>query len=301
MLDIFTASRDNARMAAPATFDSFAAELLRLVAKFEKEIHEVKAPNYSEARLREDYLNPLISALGWDRENHAGLVQAKREIEIESRTDIAGRAKRADYLFRTDGHDRFICEAKKPSEELGPRSAFQAKRYAWNKKLHLALLTDFDELKVYLVGGKPRMDEPQVGEWKTWHFKQYPLVAQELWDMLSRERVAAGCIEAAIEALPKRAPGKGKARQAWLIKPDRTRELDTDFLEFLDGARRDLASDILKHNDRADVLEGTRLAATSTLQLFGESALVACKAMNSARSASLSGLVFPMLRPGSSW
>ena len=207
------ASVHNARMAVPVMFDSFSAELSRLVAKFEREIHEVKSANYSEARLREDYLNPLFTALGWDRENHAGLVQAKREIEIESRTDIAGRAKRADYLFRTDGHDRFICEAKKPSEELGPRSAFQAKRYAWNKKLHLALLTDFEELKVYLVGGKPRMDEPQVGEWKTWHFKQYPLIAQELWDMLSRERVAAGCIDAAIEALPKRPAGKGKAQQ----------------------------------------------------------------------------------------
>ena len=24
-------------------------------------------------------------------------------------------------------------------------------------------------------------DEAQVGLWKTWHFKQYPLVAQEMW------------------------------------------------------------------------------------------------------------------------
>ena len=54
MLDISTLPRHNAHMAAPATFDSFATELARLVAKFEKEIHEVKAVNYSEARLRED-------------------------------------------------------------------------------------------------------------------------------------------------------------------------------------------------------------------------------------------------------
>src|SRR5205814_7535860 len=38
----------NARMAAPATFASFSAELSRLVAKFEKEIHEVKTANYSD-------------------------------------------------------------------------------------------------------------------------------------------------------------------------------------------------------------------------------------------------------------
>ena len=79
--------------------------------------------------MRQDYLDPLIRALGWDLENHAGLIQKHREIEIESRTDVAGRAKRADYLFRTDGHDRFICEAKKPRVVLGPRDAFQAKRF----------------------------------------------------------------------------------------------------------------------------------------------------------------------------
>ena len=108
-------------MPAPATFDSFAAELSRLVAKFEKEIHEVKAANYSEARVRDDYLNPLFTALGWDRENHAGLVQAKREVEIESRTDILGRAKRADYLFRTDGCKRRLKSAAGGTEWCGGR------------------------------------------------------------------------------------------------------------------------------------------------------------------------------------
>ena len=101
-------------MPAPATFETFSAELSRLVAKFERELHEVKAPAYSEAKLRDDYLNLFFHALGWDLQNRAGLIQQKREVEIESRTDIAGRTKRADYLFRTDEHDRFVCEAKKP-------------------------------------------------------------------------------------------------------------------------------------------------------------------------------------------
>ena len=83
-------------MPAPATFETFSAELSRLVVKFEKEFKAVTDPGYLEARLRDDYLNPLIRALGWDLENHAGLIQIKREIEIESRTDVAGRAKRAD-------------------------------------------------------------------------------------------------------------------------------------------------------------------------------------------------------------
>ena len=247
-------------MSSPASLETFERELHRLVAKFEKEFTAVTDPGYSEARLRQDYLDPFIRALGWDLENHAGLVQQQREVEIESRTDVAGRAKRADYLFRTDTRDRFICEAKKPRVTLGPRDAFQAKRYAWNKKVVLALLTDFEDLKIFLVGGKPHKDSPDVGLWKHWHFKQYPLVAAEIWQLLARENVAAGSIESAIDKLPKRAPaGRGKARQLYLIKPDRTRELDTDFLEFLDEARRELAGDILRHNDRADILANGRL------------------------------------------
>ncbi len=125
-------------MAAPATFDSFSAELSRLTGIFEKNLSHYKKAGYDEASLRQEFLNPLFSALGWDVENKAGHIPQKREVEVESRTQIGGRAKRADYLFRTDGRDRFVCEAKKPADDLGDRPAFQAKRYAWNKGLPLA-------------------------------------------------------------------------------------------------------------------------------------------------------------------
>ena len=147
-------------MSSPASLETFAHELSRLVAKFESGFAQFTDSSYSEARVRQDFLDPFFRALGWDLENHAGLVQQHREVEIESRTDVAGRAKRADYLFRTDRRDRFVCEAKKPRVTLGPRDAFQAKRYAWNKKVFVALLTDFEDLKIFLVGGKPRPDEP---------------------------------------------------------------------------------------------------------------------------------------------
>jgi hypothetical protein len=212
-----------------------------------------------EAQLRDDFLNPFFRALGWDLENRAGLIQTRREVELESRTEVGGRQKRADYLFRSDGRDRFICEAKKPAELLHARDAFQAKRYAWNKDLPLATLSDFEEFKIYVVGGKPQMDEPLAGLWKSWHFRELPRVAKEIWNLLARDKVAAGSIEELLETLPKTPTGKGKARQQWLIKPDRSRSLDVDFLNFLDEARRDLASDLIRHNDRADLLEGSKL------------------------------------------
>src|SRR5271157_4413137 len=227
-----------------ASFESFEMELSRLVGIFERSLAELKSSGYVEAQLRDDFLNPFFRSLGWDLENSAGLVQTKREVEIESRTEIGGRQKRADYLFRTDGHDRFVC---------------QAKRYAWNKNLPLAILTDFEEFKIYIVGGKPHMDEPLAGLWKSWHFRELPLVAREIWDLLARDKIAAGSIEQLLESLPKTPPGKGKARQQWLIKPDRSRSLDVDFLNFLDEARRDLASDLIRHNEREDLLEGSQL------------------------------------------
>ena len=247
-------------MAAPATFESFSAELSRLTGIFEKNLTHYKKAGYDEASLRQEFLNPLFAALGWDVENKAGHIPQKREVEVESRTQIGGRAKRADYLFRTDGRDRFVCEAKKPAVALDAKEAFQAKRYAWNKDLPLAVLTDFEEMIIYVVGGKPRADEPEAGEWKSWHFKQYPLVAQEMWDLLSREKVGGGAIDAALDALPKKkSTGKGKAKQQWLIRPDRSRSLDHEFLEFLDESRRDLASDLYKHNDHDTLLEGNLL------------------------------------------
>jgi hypothetical protein len=248
-------------MPTATSFAHFESELNRLVESFGRRLAELKQPGYAEAQLRDDFLNPFFRALGWDMENRAGLIQKEREVEIESLTHIAGGRKRADYLFRTDKRDRFVCEAKKPAEELAARYAFQAKRYAWNKNVPVAVLTDFEELKVFVVGGKPYLDEPHVGEWKHWNFRQFPLVAREIWDLLSRDQVAAGSIDQALEALPKkaRAAGKGKAKQQWLIKPDRTRALDTAFLEFLDETRRDLASDLWKNNDHAELLDGNKL------------------------------------------
>jgi hypothetical protein len=246
-------------MSAPPTFETFQKELTRLVESFGQRVAELKRPSYVEAQLRDDFLNPFFRALGWDMENRAGLIQQKRDVEIESRTLISGRQKRADYLFRVAGRDRFVCEAKKPAEELHARYAFQAKRYAWNKDLPIAVLTDFEETKVYVVGGKPRLDEPHIGEMKSWSFREYPLVAREIWDLLSYDRVAAGGIERLLESLPKSPARKGKARQQWLIKPDRSRALDTAFLEFLDEARRALASDLYKHNDHEDLLQDNRL------------------------------------------
>ncbi|NOS72372.1 MAG: hypothetical protein HOP33_20920 [Verrucomicrobia bacterium] len=142
-------------MSATTSFEDFEKELSRLVESFGKRLTELKQPGYAEAQLRDDFLNLFFRALGWDLENRAGLIQQEREVEIESATQIGGGRKRADYFFRTDKQARFVCEAKKPAEELSARYAFQTKRYAWNKPVPLGVLTDFEEMKIYVVGSRP--------------------------------------------------------------------------------------------------------------------------------------------------
>jgi Eco57I restriction-modification methylase/TaqI-like C-terminal specificity domain len=236
----------NGRMSSAHTSETFKAEIERLTTSFRKNLSQLKSEAYDEAALRNDYLVPLWRALGWDVENVQGATQPLREVQIESRVDIAGRKKRADYLFRTDGIDRFVCEAKKPREDLSHRDAYQAQRYAFNLKLLVAALTNFESLKLFVVGGKPDQDAP----WevcKQWQFFEYVDKAQELWNLFARENVATGSLDKFVASLPKRVI-KGKARQGWLIVPDRVRTVDAEFLEYIEQQREELARDLVRHN-----------------------------------------------------
>lgn len=69
-------------MPTRATFESFEEELNRLVESFGKRLDELKQPGYSEAQLRDDFLNPFFRCLGWDMENRAGLIQKEREANL---------------------------------------------------------------------------------------------------------------------------------------------------------------------------------------------------------------------------
>src|SRR5712692_3272122 len=112
-------------MPEPATYETFQHLLATLVDSFARNLDQYKSPAYDEPALRNDFLNPFWRALGWDLENIPGLPQSLRDVELETRVDVGSRKKRADYTFRTDGISRFVCEAKKPREELVARYAYQ--------------------------------------------------------------------------------------------------------------------------------------------------------------------------------
>ncbi len=59
---------------APVTFESFAATLGDLVARFDRQHPQFTSPDYNEATLRADFLDPFFRALGWDVGNTKGLM-----------------------------------------------------------------------------------------------------------------------------------------------------------------------------------------------------------------------------------
>jgi len=167
-------------------------------------------------------------------------------VQLETRVDIAGRKKRADYIFRTDGLDRFVCEAKRPKEGLSSAACYQAQRYAFNLGLYVGLLSDFQELKVFVVGGKPDASSP-VDPVLKWHFSEYLLNGQQIWDLFAYETVAQNSLDKYVASLEKKAI-RGKAHQGWLVRLPRERMVDSAFLADLEDDRVALARDLVRGN-----------------------------------------------------
>jgi type I restriction-modification system DNA methylase subunit len=227
-----------------SSLNTFIEDTGRLAARFQKGFASFHSSEYDEASLRLQFLDPLFTALGWDVANSQGLPLHLSEVVIERRTNIAGRKKRADYVFGYAGLNKFVCEAKKPSEDLD-KHAFQIQNYTYNLSLYLGVLTNFKELLIYVVGSKPDRARPFDPVLRL-RFDTFEQNAAKLWDLLSRGAVADGSLEKFIQALPKTAARPGK--QGWLFKATRTRTVDDDFLEFLDSVRGRLARSLARTN-----------------------------------------------------
>jgi hypothetical protein len=229
-----------------ATVASFTRTIDQLCERFEKYRATYRTHGYDESTLRLEYLNPFFKALGWDVENEAGAPPHLREVRVEYHTADGKSTRRADYVFRTNGLDRLICEAKKYPEYLD-KSHFQIQNYVYNLRLWIGFITNFDELRLFVVGGKPSKDKPfsVVPGWRI-HSWEYVSRAPAIWQLLAKQSVEDGSLESFIQSLPKITSRTTK--QLWLIPPDRNRTVDVDFLEYLETQRARLAKLLIKSN-----------------------------------------------------
>jgi len=102
-----------------------------------------------EAAVRQQFINPLLRALGWDTTTD--------QVKPEQRTLVGD----ADYALSLKGREQFFIEAKPFSEDLdgtrrvssGEKQSYveQAIDYAWHQGCDWAVLTNFRELRLYFT------------------------------------------------------------------------------------------------------------------------------------------------------
>ena len=204
----------------------------KLVRQFQEHRDQLLAPDYKEARLRQDYLDHFFAALGWDVGNKQGYSESFKEVVIEETMRIDGAARAPDYAFRLGPETQFLVEAKKPRVNLkeDPEPALQLRRYAWTKNLSISVLTDFQELAIYdtRVKVKPT-DKARTSRLFYWTYDQYEQEWDAIAGLLSKEAVLRGAIEKLIA---------GKGNRSGTEAPDER------FLDDIEMWRHALARDL---------------------------------------------------------
>ncbi len=207
-------------------------------------------PDYSEADVRNDFINKFFIALGWDVRHDIQKNPYKQEVRVEKPVHIAKAQKRADYTFYLEPNFRdvkFFVEAKKPFHDLINKDYFfQTIRYGWNANTPIAVLTDFEEFIILDCRFRPDINDILNFKIKNFHYSDYSNEEKfrEIYYLFSREAVADNSIERYAELLPK---PKGKSVKKGLLVGG-VQSIDESFLEELDEIRTALAKSFKRNN-----------------------------------------------------
>ena len=232
-------------------------EISALVQGFAKHIKQLKAADYKESRARPEYIDPFWRLLGWDVENRAQRAPQDAEVLIEPSMDTPDegglRTRNPDYVFRVNGFARFIVEAKKPSVDIDAdkKAIFQAKRYAWSAVIPFAVLTDFEQFRLYDTTLKPTLDLPERGLVPDFELDYQQYSSQ--WDVLlatfGRDAVANGSLERLRATIRKVSPDRRlRTVDRMLVDLKGDEPVDREFLGYLDLYRRHFARHIYRDN-----------------------------------------------------
>ncbi|MBM3130897.1 MAG: restriction endonuclease subunit R [Chloroflexi bacterium] len=204
---------------------------------FARNREQYRAPEYKEAQLRIEFLDPFFEALGWDVANKQGWAEQYKEVVNEDALKIAGTTKAPDYSFRIGGARKFFAEAKKPALTIksDATAAYQLRRYAWSAQLPLSILSDFEELAVYDCRARPfEKDSAKIGRVNFFTFEQYLDRLPEIFDVFSKDAVLRGSFD----------------RYAQEQKGRGTAPVDAEFLKEIEGWRVTLARNFALLNPR---------------------------------------------------
>jgi hypothetical protein len=252
---------------------SYTARTIRdLVQDFAEHIRELKSPRYKESRLRLDYLDDFWRLLGWtvgSTDQPPQNVDVLIEPSMDSVEDDGLRMRAPDYLFRLNGFPRFIVEAKKPSIDVDAdrRAIYQAKGYAWNATNPLAILTDFEQFRLYDTTLRPILTEPSRGLIQEFslNFEEYSSKWDEIEATFGRESVAGGSLERLLAKVKKQSPRRRvRSVDRMLFDLRGAEPVDRVFLDYLETYRKHLARAIY-HDNKKDFPEANTLHGAAKL------------------------------------
>lgn len=196
--------------------------------------------DYNETQVRVDFVNPLLEALGWDVNNQKKLPQHLREVLHEDAVGVEEGdeiiQKNPDYAVRAGTERKFFIEVKRPSVAIATarQPAFQLRRYGWNARLGVSLLTNFDKLVVYDCHFRPKADdEANIARIRIYDYTEYITLFDEIYARFSREAVYSGHFD-----------------QLFGVQEERegTEPFDAYFLRQIEFWRESLARDLVRQN-----------------------------------------------------
>lgn len=86
--------------------------VLERIETFGRNIDSYISPDYKEAQVRQEFIDPLFAALGWDVHNDQGYAEAYKDVVHEDTLRISGTGTTApDYSFRIGGTRKFFVES----------------------------------------------------------------------------------------------------------------------------------------------------------------------------------------------
>lgn len=206
-----------------------------LIDKFSKNLQYYKdgSNSYNEHSCRIEYIDPLLKILGWDVANEKGLPPQYREVTAEN---YSNETDRPDYSLTLKGVTKLFVEAKKPAVDISTATqpAYQAKKYGWNAKHKIAVLTNFEYLVIYDTTCIPQdTDETAVARYRKYHYTDYVEKINEIMQLLSRDSVYNGTFDAFM-------------KEHFPISGRQTEQIDELFLKQINQWRVDLSNYLYK-------------------------------------------------------
>lgn len=220
------------------------SELQKLVEHFEANIEFYKDTKkaYNEHSCRIEFIDPFLKILGWDVANEKGAAPQYREVIAEN---YSSRSDRPDYTMTLRGVAKFFVEAKKPSVDITKvdAPAIQTRKYGWNAKHRVAVLTNFEFLAIYDTCHFPlENDSCTVARYRLYHYSEYVEKLDEICSLISKSAVYSGAFDQYLDA---NFPASG----------GQTQQVDELFLSQINSWRIALSNELYAKGGRYTSLE----------------------------------------------